>query len=60
MNKTLILPIVALAGLAIKQFTNFELSQMEIDLITEGVLAIVALTGIFMSPKKGGKKDEVE
>lgn len=60
MNKALILPIVALLALAMKQISGYEYSQTEVDIIVEGILAITTLIGIFMTPQKGGKDDELE
>lgn len=56
MNKKLLLPLVALAGLTIKQVYNIELSAQEIDLVVDGILALLTLFGIFMEPKGGKKK----
>lgn len=60
MSKALLIPIIALVALVIKQFTQFELSQVEIDLIAEGLLAAITLVGIFMHPRKEETKDDDE
>lgn len=60
MNRALLIPIVALLALTIKHLFNVELSQTDMDTIVEGLLAVLSLVGIFMHPKKGGGKNEVE
>lgn len=52
MNKNLITPIVALIALLAKQVFGFELSNAAADALTDGILAIITLVGIFMSPTK--------
>lgn len=54
MNKALLIPIIALLALIAKQAFGYELSQVEIDIVIEGVLSIVTLVGLFMNPKKEG------
>jgi uncharacterized membrane protein len=51
-NKNLITPIVALIALLAKQVFGFELDNAGVDALTEGVLAIITLVGIFMHPTK--------
>lgn len=53
MNKNLITPIVALIALLAKQVFDFELSNDAADALTDGILAIITLVGIFMNPTKG-------
>lgn len=52
MNKTLIIPIVALFALIIKHSFGFELPQAELDVIADGVLSIATMAGLFMQPKR--------
>lgn len=52
MNKTLIIPIVALFALVIKHSFGFEVPQEELDVIADGVLSITTMIGIFMHPVK--------
>jgi uncharacterized membrane protein len=52
MNKALIAPIVAAALLLLKQLFGVELSSETADAITNAVLAIVMLVGIFLDPRK--------
>lgn len=52
MNKTIIAPIIALVLLLVKQLTGFEFTQPEIDVLTDGVLAVTALVGIIINHKK--------
>jgi uncharacterized membrane protein len=52
MNKALILPIASLIALTAKQIMGIELETQQIDVITEGILAISVLIGIFTNPKK--------
>ena len=51
-NKKLITPIVALIALLAKQVFGFELDNAGVDALTDGVLAIITLVGIFMHPTK--------
>lgn len=51
-NRAIILPIVAGIALIVKIVTGVELSQEYQDILTDAVLAIVALAGIFIRPKK--------
>jgi uncharacterized membrane protein len=51
-NKNLITPIVALIALLAKQVFGFELDNAGVDALTDGVLAIITLVGIFMHPTK--------
>ncbi len=52
MNKKLITPIVALITLLAKQTFGFDLSNELVDAMTNAVLAIITLVGIFMNPTK--------
>jgi uncharacterized membrane protein len=53
MNKQLIAPIVALFVLLAKESYGVDIQSESVDVIVNGVLAVVALAGIFMNPKKG-------
>lgn len=50
-NKQLIIPIVALVVLVAKQGFGYEMPDETTNLITDAVLAIITLAGIFMHPK---------
>lgn len=52
MNKALIFPIVALVVLFAQRAFNIEWTDKDIQVITDGLLAVSALIGIFMNPKK--------
>jgi hypothetical protein len=52
MNRKILLPVVALICLLTKELIGVEFDNAQIDILTEGVLAIATLTGIFMNPKK--------
>jgi uncharacterized membrane protein len=52
MNKAIIAPIVAAVLMLIKQLFGIELPSEAVDTITNGVLAIVMLAGIFIDPRK--------
>jgi uncharacterized membrane protein len=52
MNRQLLIPIVALICLLAKEIGGFELDNEQIDVLTEGVLALWILVGFFLSPKK--------
>lgn len=51
MNKQLLIPIAALFVLVLKQYFGYELTDETIDVVTNAMLAIVTLMGIFMHPK---------
>ncbi len=55
MNKALLAPIVALFLLILKQSLGIEFDDNTMNVITDGILALVTLIGIFMHPKKGGE-----
>lgn len=57
MNKALLAPIVALFLLVFKQFFGIEFDDNALDVITDGILSLILLIGIFMEPKKGGGKN---
>ena len=52
MNRKLLLPIVALICLLAKELGGVELDNQQIDVLTEGILAVAILTGFWMNPKK--------
>ncbi len=52
MNKQLLIPIIALVLLMVKQLTGIQFTTEEVDVIIEGVLAIVVAIGFFTNPKK--------
>lgn len=51
MNKKLLLPIVALIVLLSKELSGIEFNNQQIDILTEGILAITTAIGLFMNPK---------
>lgn len=52
MNKALILPILALVALFSQRLLNIEWTHEDLQVINDGILALTALIGIFMNPKK--------
>lgn len=55
MNKAIIAPVIALIALFAKKAFGYDLTQPELDIIVDGVLAFTALIGIFMEPNKSNK-----
>lgn len=54
-NKAMIAPIIALIALVAKQAFHFEMLPGEWDIVTDGIIAIIAAAGFKMSyhaPKK--------
>lgn len=51
MNKALILPIVSLFAIVIKQATGYNFDDAVINQVTDAILSISVLAGIFMHPK---------
>ena len=51
MDKMLIVPIVALCLILVKRIAGVEFSNVEMDMILEGFLDIITLSGILMNPK---------
>lgn len=56
-NKSLILPIVALVIMYLKTVAGIQLPDETADIITDATLAILALIGIFTNPKENNKND---
>lgn len=54
MNKALIAPIVALFCLTIKSTLGIQFDDQTLNIITDGILSIISLVGIFTHPKKDG------
>lgn len=52
MNKALILPIVSLVAIVVKQITGYDFDDATINTITDAILSVIVLIGIFMHPKK--------
>jgi len=52
MNRTILIPVIALLALIIKEVSGVELDSLKIDIIIEGILGLVGIVGIFMNPKK--------
>ena len=52
MNKAIILPIIALAALFSQRLLHIEWTHEDLQTINDGILALTALLGIFMNPKK--------
>lgn len=57
MNKALIIPVLALVALFVKHTMGLEIPQDQLDVIADGVLAIITLVGIGMHPVKGASDD---
>lgn len=53
MNKALYIPIIALVILLAQRILHFEFTSQEVQIIQDGLLAIIVLLGIFTDPKKG-------
>jgi uncharacterized membrane protein len=51
MNKAILAPIVAAVLLLVKQLTGYEGPGETADIITNAVLGIIALVGVFMEPR---------
>ena len=51
-NKAIILPIVAGLMLVVSYMTDQPLTDMDAETLTNAILAIVALVGVFISPIK--------
>lgn len=56
-NKSLVAPIIAVVVLCVKNITGFELPDDQLDVITDGALAILTLIGIFTNPIKDENGD---
>lgn len=52
LNPQIIAPIVAIIMLFGQRIFNVQFSSEEMRTITEGLLSVVALIGVFMHPKK--------
>ena len=50
LNRAIIAPIVAVIVMMIKQTSGFTFENINADLITDAVLSIVSLYGIFVHP----------
>lgn len=58
MNKALLIPIVSLIGLIYKQVTHQELPNETLDILTDSILSVLTLVGIFMHPKSQKSESE--
>lgn len=56
MNKAIFLPIIALGVMVFQKITNFQFSSQEVQIISDGALALAVFLGILSDPKK--KKSE--
>ena len=52
MNKAIIVPIIALIMLAAQRILHVEFSSAEMQIVTDGALAVAVLIGILTDPKK--------
>lgn len=52
MNRTILLPIIALLALFAQRLFHIEWSDQDMQIISDGLLSIAAMIGIFMNPKK--------
>lgn len=53
-NRAIVAPIVAVIFMMLKQTSGFHFDNFNVDLITDAVLSIISLYGIFMHPTKAG------
>lgn len=51
-NPKIILPIVALIVMIAQEATGLKFDQTELQIINDGILSIIALSGIFTNPNK--------
>lgn len=52
LNPQIIAPIIAIAMLFGQRILNIQFSNEDIQTITDGLLSVVALIGVFIHPKK--------
>lgn len=55
-NKAIILPIICAILLIIKQITGYEFQNLDVEALTDAVLAVITLIGIVMHPTKKVEK----
>lgn len=60
MNKALIAPIMALFCLLIKQVFDVQIDNSMMDTMTDGLLAIITMAGLFMHPRAEVSDDDDE
>jgi uncharacterized membrane protein len=58
-NKALIAPIIALVLIYCKSVAGIELPDDTADIVTDAVLSIIALVGIFTKPTKDDSGDSL-
>lgn len=51
-NKALLIPIITLVFFVLKRVFGIEFNSQEIDLIVEGIMALLVASGLAMKPKK--------
>lgn len=51
-NKAIILPIIAGLMLVVSHITDEPITDMDAQTLTDAILAIIALVGVFISPTK--------
>lgn len=51
-NKALLVPVIALIALLIKQVAHIEIGHEQMDVIIDGILAVITLVGMVMQPHK--------
>lgn len=58
MNRALIAPLVALFCLLIKQVFDVQIDNLMMDTLTDALLAIITMAGLFMNPKAEVSDDD--
>lgn len=58
MNKTIILPIVALVAGLIKSLFHIEVGDELQNQITDGIIAVITLYGIYVNHREAKKHEE--
>lgn len=58
MNRALIAPLVALFCLLVKQVFNVQIDNLMMDTLTDSLLAIITMAGLFMNPKAEVSDDD--
>ena len=52
LNAKIILPIIALIIMMVQEATGLKFNESELQIINDGILSIIALSGIFANPNK--------
>ncbi len=57
-NPKIILPIIALLIMVAQEATGIKFDATELQIINDGILAIIAMAGIFSNPSKEKTEEE--